>query len=272
MKKKIPVIVVLFIGIACILTSTILYGNFKSLESDEVRIAEEQPVESDEVRMTGEQPVPSATEQEQPEAAIADAAKQELPDQVTLIESLKMSLHSAREWAPDAKPYMVHSVDTVEAPLEERSIEGKKENWSVNYYSESKQASYISNVFGGIVRPGVQTLFGTHLQYIDADNLVYDSPELTTYVLSSYHLRIGKGGDEWIHGFQYMLQYGRLADMTEDILYYIFYGISEEGNLANIIVDAESGVILLAKEKYGYDENGRGLWRELEQDAEAAYR
>lgn len=64
-----------------------------------------------------------------------------------------------------------------------------------------------------------------------------------------------------------MLSFGRLNSMDEteeDILFYDFHGISEEGNFVDIVVDAVSGEILLAEEKYGYDEDGRGMWRELE--------
>ena len=195
---------------------------------------------------------------------VDDTDVEKTNEEVSINEAVDIAYKKANEFYDDLELTEIHSYDNDEYPSEDSGIDGKREWWYVNFANTDN--NYVSVLIcDGKIQSVVPMEENGNNGLFSMDDITVTADQVIN-IATNYGLRGGNPNveEEWVSGFNYKIEYSSLTDMPDDKrLFYEVIGISQDGNLAHVDVDATTGDVLLAEEKIEFT-NDNFQWRSLE--------
>ncbi len=181
--------------------------------------------------------------------------------EISMEEAIEIGAKEAEKYYDNLKLTEVHSYDNDHEPSMEAGIDGKREWWYVNFGNKDQNYVNILIQDGKIVSVSNFEENGNN-GLLDLSEIKLTAQEAAKKAKES-GLQGGNPDkeEEWVSGYNFKLSFSSLAKSPEDTRVFLeVIGVSQNGNFAHVDFDAVSGELLLAEEKFEY-EDGTFEWK-----------
>lgn len=190
-----------------------------------------------------------------------DNEEKEEKIELSMEEAIAIGKEKAAEYYDNMVLSEVHSYDMDKYSSIDTGYDGKRQWWYVTYANEKDNYVNVLIKDGEIIDVSAYDNHG-NFGLIDASKIKITSKEAAN-IARDLGLR---GGDpqhpeEWVSGFNFALSISSLISEPDvERIFMEVIGISPNGNFAHVDIDAETGEVLLAEEKFEY-EDGTAEWK-----------
>lgn len=180
-------------------------------------------------------------------------------NEITLKKALEISKGEASKWSDDAQLVFITSTDANDEPTENSGNNGKRKSWNIVFSSNNKKKQY------NIIISNKEIIYNEEIDmpvydYIDLQKITLDSSDLVE-IAKKNNISANNSDSNWAIGYHFALQYMNDSNGNA-FLAYTVYG-TFNGNFSYVLIDFDTGKLISIMEQTGYDENGRSIWKEI---------